>query len=223
MDKTTNQFVPKKLVTQWNRALTKDKDLINEHNSLLNKYDSVFYTDDGEETGMIFGAFKSFKVSSLPKLFKKFDRNEMKKIMVGKPLLPLEHFTKYIFENEGNPIYMNSRKLVKSGKFFQNNSPSRLKHFAPYYNHIDDTFCLFYKNLKETNESLRIYVNGVKSLDLLVEPKHWHIETLCDSNKLDSLMILNEGKIIYDKSYTEQDRELLKENSYLFKINEENN
>jgi hypothetical protein len=204
-------------------CVLKNKDLINEHNILLNKYDSVFYTDDGKETGMIYGAFKSFKVSRLPKLFKKFDRDEMRKMMVEVPLLPLEHFTKYIFKNEGNPIYMNSRELVKSGKFFQNNSPLRLKHFAPYYNHIDNTFCLFYKNLKETNESLRVYVNGVNSLDLLIEPKHWYIRTLCDSNKLDSLMILNEGKIIYDKSFTEQDRELLKKNSYLFKINEENN
>jgi len=42
MDKTTNQFVPKKLVTQWNRALTKDKDLINE---LFTKEEQDYLTE----------------------------------------------------------------------------------------------------------------------------------------------------------------------------------
>ena len=200
-----------------------DTDLINEHSNLLDKYDSVFYTDDGKETGMIFGAFKSFKVSKLPKLFKKFDRDEMRKIMVERPVLPLENFTKHIFRKEVNPIYMSSRELVKSGKFFQNNSPLRLKHFTPYYNHINDKFCFFYKNLKETNESLKIYVNGVNSINLLIEPNYWAIRILCDSNDLNSLMILSEDKIIYNKTYTEQDRETLKKNSYLLKINEKDN
>jgi len=36
-------------------------------------------------------------------------------------------------------------------------------------------------------------------------------------------MVLYDGKIVYDKQYTQQDRETLKKNSYLLKINEENN
>ena len=201
----------------------KNINLINEHNNLLDKYDSVFYTNDGKDTGMIFGAFKSFKVSKLPELFKKFDKDEIKKIMVETPLLPLENFTKHIFKEKGNPIYLNSEELVNSGNFFQNNTDLRLKHFAPYYDHINNTFCLFYKHLKETDESLRIYVNGTNSLNLLVQPNYWYIRTLCNSNKLNSLIILVGDKIIYDKFYTEQDRETLKKNSYILKIDEENN
>lgn len=204
-------------------CILKNTNLINEHSNLLNEYDSVFYTDNGQETGMIFGAFKSFKVSKLPKLFKKFDKNEMKRIMVDRPLLPLENFTKSIFKEEGNPIYMNSRELVKSGQFFQNNSPLRLKHFAPYYNSDNDEFYLFYKNLNETNELLRIYVNGINSINLLPQPNHWYMRKLCKSDELNSLMVLSGNKIIYDKQYNKQDRETLKQNSYLIKINEKNN
>jgi hypothetical protein len=204
-------------------CILKNRDLIDEHNRLLEKYDSVFYTDNGKETGMIFGAFKSFKVSKLPKLFKKFDRDEMRKIMVGTPLLPLENFTKHIFKTEGIPIYMNSRELVKSGHFFQNNSELRLKHFVPYYNHANNTFYLFFKNLRDTTESLRVYINGSSTFNLLIEPNHWSIRKLCGSNELVSLLILSDNKIIYDKSYTEQDRETLKKNSYLQIINEKNN
>lgn len=204
-------------------CVLKNRDLINSHNSLLEKYDSVFYTTDGNETGMIMGAFKSFKVSKLPKLFKRYDRDEMRKIMVETPLLPLENFTKNIFKKEGNPIYLNSRELVQSGGFFQNNSPLRLKHFTPYYNHDNDTFCFFYKNLNGTNELLRIYINGTNNVNLQVKPNHWHIRKLCDSKNLESLMILCDGKIIYDKFFTEKDREILKNNSYLYNPNEKNN
>jgi hypothetical protein len=204
-------------------CVLKNRDLVDEHNRLLEKYDSVFYTDNGNETGLIFGAFKSFKVSKLPELFKKFGRDDMRKIMIETPLLPLENFTKHIFRTEGNPIYLNSRDLIKSGYFFQNNSELRLKHFAPYYNHLNDTFCLFFKNLRETDESLRVFVNGSLILSLTIEPKHWSIRKLCESSKLESLLILCDKKIIYDKCFTEQDREILKKNSYISIINEKDN
>jgi hypothetical protein len=204
-------------------CMLKNKNLINEHNSLLQEYDSVFYTDDGKHTGMILGAFKSFKVSTLPQLFKKYDKDEMRKIMVNVPLLPLENFTKHIFRKEGNPIFLNSRELIKSGDFYQNNSPLRLKHFAPYYTSEKDEFWFFYKNLNQTDESIRIYVNGINSINLVSQPRHWHMRKLCKSNELNSLMVLYDGKIVYDKQYTQQDRETLKKNSYLLKINEENN
>ena len=201
-------------------CVLKNKNLINEHNSLLQEYDSVFYTDDGKQTGMILGAFKSFKVSKLPPLFKKFNRDEMRKIMVGTPLLPLENFTKHIFRKEGKPIFLNSSELSKSGDFHQNNSPLRLKHFAPYYTSETDEFWFFYKNLSQTDESIRIYVNGINSINLVSQPRHWHMRKLCKSNELNSLMVLYNDKIVYDKQYTKQDRETLKKNSYLLKINE---
>jgi len=204
-------------------CVLKNKNLIKEHSELLNKYDSVFYTDNGDDTGMIFGAFKSFKVSKLPQLFKKFDRDEMRNIMVNRPSLPLENFTKHIFTKEGNPFFMNSRELVKSGNFYQNNSPLRLKHFVPYYNQTNDSFYLFFKNLTDSEESLRIFVNGVNNLNLTILPNHWSMRFLGEGDKFESLMILCDDKIIYDKSYTKEDRETLKKNSFLLKLNEEDN
>lgn len=204
-------------------CILKNKNLIDKHIKLLEKYDSVFYTDDGQETGLIFGAFKSFKVSKLPKLFREYDRDEIRKCMVEGPHLPLENFTKYIFQKEGNPFYMNSRELAKSGDFFQNNSALRLKHFAPYYNSENDSFNLYYKNLKETDDSLRVFVNGINIFNLSIKPKYWVLKNLSESSKFESLLIMSEDKIIYDKTFTEEDRKKLKQNSYIYKLDEKNN
>ncbi len=204
-------------------CVLKNRGLIDKHNTLLKDSDSVFYTKNGDEKEMILGAFKSFKVKSLPKLFREFNKDEMRKIMVGKPILPLENFTKHIFKQGGKPIFLNRNELFQSEDFYQNDSPSRLKHFAPYYTSDSDEFWFFYKNLNESDESIRIYVNGINSINLISKPKHWFMRKLCKSSELNSLMVLYDNKIVYDKQYTQQDRETLKKNSYLLKINEKNN
>jgi len=199
-----------------------DNSLIEEHNNLLNEYDAVFYTDDGKDSGFILGAFKSFKIEKLPKLFKDYDKDKMREIMVNTPLIPLETFTKQIFKESGNVIFRNSTELKKTGKFFQNESPLRLKYFTPYYDHRSNRFLLFYKNMGETVDSLRVYVNGEQLLRFSVQPKYWDIRTLCRFQDLNSLLLIVGNKIIYDKTFTEEQRYKLKENAYLI-INEKNN
>jgi hypothetical protein len=199
-----------------------DNSLIEEHNNLLNEYDSVFYTDDGKDSGFILGAFKSFKIDKLPKLFKEYDKDKMREIMVNTPLMPLETFTKQIFKESGNVIFRNSTELKNTGKLIQNESPSRLKYFTPYYDHRSDRFLLFYKNMGETVDSLRVYVNGEQLLSFSVQPKYWNIRTLCRFQDLNSLLLMVGNKIIYDKTFNEEQRNTLKENAYLI-INEKNN
>lgn len=192
-----------------------DNDLIEEHNYLLTKYDSVFYTDNGEDTGFLLGAFKSFKVDKLPKLFKNYDRDKMREMIVDVPLIPLETFTKHIFKESGNVIFKNSTELKATGKFFQNESPLRLKHFTPFYDHRDNKFLLFYKNMGDKIDVLRVYVNGQKKYELSIQPGIWHINTLCKFEDLNNLLILCDNKIIYDKTFSEEQRETLKKNAYL--------
>ena len=199
-----------------------DNSLIEEHNNLLNEYDSVFYTDNGNDNGFILGAFKSFKINKLPKLFKNYDKDKMREIMVNTPLIPLEVFTKQIFKESGNVIFRNSTELKKTGKFFQNESPLRLKYFTPYYDQRSDMFLLFYKNMGETVDSLRVYVNGEQLLSFSVQPKYWNIRTLCRFQDLNSILLMVGKKIIYDKTFNEEQRNKLKENSYII-INEKNN
>ena len=198
-------------------CVLKNKNLIDEHNKFLQIYDSIFYTDHGKEENMILGAFKSFKVATLPKLFTDYDKEMMRKMMVDIPLLPLESFTKHIFTTGGKTLFRDAVEL-KKGSFFQDESPARLKFFTPYYNSEENTFCLFYKNTKVTEDSVRIYTNGTELLKLVLPAGSWSIRTLCKFEELESLLIISNGKIIYDKTYSEEGRNILKKNAYL--INE---
>lgn len=196
-------------------CVLKNNSLINEHNELLKEYDSVFYTDNGQSSGFLLGAFKSFKVDKLPELFKKYDKDKMRKMMVEIPLVPLEEFTKYIFMKSGNIIIKNTNDIKNNGSFFQNESPLRLKYFTPYFDHTNDTFFLFYKNMGEITNSLRIFVNEDKIFNIDVEPKFWVTRNLCSSDNLKSLLIICDDKIIYDKKFTIESSENLKKNAYL--------
>jgi hypothetical protein len=196
-------------------CVLKNDNLINEHNELLETYDAVFYTDNGQSDGFLFGAFKSFKVNKLPELFKRYNKDEMRKMMVEIPLVPLETFTKHIFMESGNVIIKNTNDIKNNGSFFQNESPLRLKYFTPYYDHTNDTFFLFYKNMGETTNSLRIYVNDDKIYNIEVQSKYWITTNLCGSNDLKSILIICDGKLIYDKKFTTQGVENLKKNAYL--------
>jgi hypothetical protein len=196
-------------------CVIKNDNLINEHNELLETYDVVFYTDNGKPDGFLFGAFKSFKVNKLPELFKRYNKDEMRRMMVEIPLVPLETFTKHIFMEGGNVIIKNTNDIKNNGSFFQNESPLRLKYFTPYYDHTNDTFFLFYKNMGETTNSLRIYINDDRIYNELVKSKYWMIKNLCDSNELKSILIICDDKLIYDKKFTTEGVENLKKNAYL--------
>lgn len=192
-----------------------DRTLVNRHINLLKENDSVFYTDTGDEHGFLFGAFKSFKVEKLPKLFKNYDKETMRNIMVSVPLKPLESFTQRIFSESGKIFYGLTEDLKSTHKIFQNESPLRLKHFTPYYDHRTDEFVLFYKNLSDKTDNLRIFVNGTNQIDLTVEPTYWRLHLLCKSDELQSLLIILDDKIIYDKLFDQKERTQLKKNAYL--------
>lgn len=197
-----------------------DNTLIEEHNNLLEQYDSVFYNIPGDSTGFILGSFKSFKVESLPELYKNYNRDTMEDMMINGPILPLESFTKHIFLDSGKPCF---RKLSDlDGRFLKDDTSLRLKHFVPYYDHRTDEFFLFYKNYDNTPHELRMYVNGVNTLDVFVRPKFWAVRYLSKYDDLKSLMLVLGNKIIYDKSFDKEGLQKLKENSYII-VNEKNN
>ena len=201
-------------------CILKNKNIIDDHNGILETHDSVFYTEKGKEENMILGAFKSFKVNKLPKLFKEYDKDMMRRMMVEIPLLPLETFTKHIFTKSGNVLFRDSIELKKED-LIQRESPARLKFFTPYFNAGEDSFQLFYKNTKSIEDSVRVYINGEKIVHISIKPGYWVIRDLCRSTELKSLLILSNGKMIYDKTYSPEERESLKKNAYL--IDEKDN
>ena len=200
----------------------KNTNLIDEHNEILKEYDAVLYTDTGDQNGFILGAFKSFKVNKLPNLFKNYDKDKMKDLMVNTPLMPLETFTKHIFLSETKPFFKNENDIISNNDFFKNESELRLKHFTPYYDHEDDTFCLFYKNIGATTHHLKIYLNDEGIVINTVDVGWWTIRKLCKSSDLRNLLILCNDKIIYNKTFNTIELETLKKNAYLI-TDEENN
>jgi len=196
-------------------CVLKNTNLIDEHNGILKEYDAVLYTDTGDQNGFILGAFKSFKVDKLPNLFKNYDKDKMKDLMVNTPLMPLETFTKDIFLRETKPFFKNTNDIKSNNDFFQNESELRLKYFTPYYDNKDDKFYLFYKNMGKDVHSLRIYVNDNKVINCSTEPNWWVIKELCESSKLKNLLILCDDKIIYNKKFNSEELEILKKNAYV--------
>lgn len=200
----------------------RDLKLIEEHSKILESYDSVLYTDTGDLQGFLFAAIKSFKVNKLPELFKNYDKEKIRTMMVQTPLVPLENFTKHIFNVGGNVFFRNSKEIRETGRFIQYESPLRLKYFTPYFDETKNKFFLFYKNISNEIDHLKLFVNGKELINLKINIGYWRIQELCNSEDLRSLLIISKNKIIYDKEFTQIEREQLKQNAYLI-INEKNN
>ena len=203
-------------------CILKNTNLIDEHKEILKEYGAVVYTDTGKEDGFVLGAFKSFAVDKLPTLFKNYNKDKMRELMINIPLVPLEVFTKHILLSESKPFFKCSHDIKNSEDFIQNDGEYRLKHFTPYYNHKDDTFCLFYKNIGITTHHLKIYVNNESIILNTVDAGWWTIRKLCKSSDLKNLLILCNDNIIYNKTFNATELETLKKNAYVI-TNEENN
>ena len=97
-----------------------NSNLIIENSKLLEEYDSVIYTNNGNENGFLFGSFKSFKVSSLPEKYKNYNRDFIDSEMRKLNQTHLEFLTKKIFIESGNVLFKNepSNEDFKRGDYF---------------------------------------------------------------------------------------------------------
>jgi hypothetical protein len=196
-----------------------DKSLVDENSGYLEEYDSVIYTDNGKDDGFLFGSFKSFKVSSLPEHFKNYNKdfieNEMRLIEPKQ----LEFFTKNLFINNGKVLFKNepTEDKFKRGQVFYN----RNLHYTLYYNPSDNTLNIFYKSIKDLSEEIVIIVNKTKMVTIQTKPYHWHIRPLGVFNDINHVRIDNSEKVIYEKTFDNEFREIFKIKSYITSV--ENN
>ena len=197
-----------------------DKNLINEHSELLKEYDSVIYTDNGKEDGFLFGAFKSFKVKSLPDNFKNFNREYIEDDIKKREPKQLEYFTKELFINSGKVFFQisPSEDRFKRGENFYN----RDLHYTIFYNPSDLTLNIFYNSFKDIEEEIVVMINKEKIVTIKVKPYHWHIRSLGVFDDIDHIRIDNTNKILYQKFFNSEMREIFKIKSYMV-IDEENN
>jgi hypothetical protein len=190
-----------------------DPNLINENSILLKTYDSIIYTDSGNENGFLFGSFKSFKVSSLPEKFKNYDRefieSEMKKIHPTH----LETFTRNLFKNSGKVLFQSepSDEKFKRG----NTEHHRNLHFTIYYDEKNNSLNFFYKCILNEPEEIMIITNKKNVINLIVKPHHWHTSIVGQLNEINHIRIDNSKKVIYEKNIDDKFREILKIKSYI--------
>ena len=190
-----------------------DKNLILENANSLETYDSIIYTDNGNEDGFLFGSFKSFKVESLPDSFKNYNPefmvDEMRKI---KPR-HLEFFTKKIFMDSGKVLFglPPSEERFKRGLNFYN----RNVHYTLFYNSNDGTLNIFYKSEKKIEEEVFVIVNKTNIVKIDVKPNMWYIRRLGIFDEINHLRIYNSERVIYEKTFDLENREIMKENAYI--------
>ena len=190
-----------------------DKSLITQNSELLEEYDSVIYTDNGKEDGFLFGSFKSFKVSSLPEHFKNYNKQFIEDTLKEMEPKQLEIFTKNIFINSGKVFFSNepTNDKFKRGE----NLPSRNIHHTIFYNPEDKTLNIYYNSLKKEAEFITIIVNKEKVINLETKPYHWHIRPLGIFDEINHVRIDNSDKVIYDKTFDSDLREIFKIKSYI--------
>jgi hypothetical protein len=191
-----------------------DKNLIVENSNYLEEYDSVIYTDNGTKDGFLFGSFKSFKVSSLPDNFKNYNRDFIEREMKLVKPTHLEVLTKNLFMDTGKVLF---KPEPSSDRFKKGNIelPNRNLHFTLYYNPENGTLNIFYKSIKDSPEEIVVIVNRNNLINIQVSPHHWYIRSLGNFENIDHVRVDNSEKVIYDKTFNNEFREIFKIKSYL--------
>jgi hypothetical protein len=190
-----------------------DKNLIDENSKHLEEYDSVIYTDNGKEDGFLFGSFKSFKVSSLPEHFKNYNKDFIEKEMKIIEPKQLEFFTKNILMNSGKVLFKNEPtddRFKRGGTVFHRNL-----HFTLYYNPSDRTLNIFYNSVIDSSEEIVVIVNKTTMVNIRTKPYHWHIRPLGIFDEINHVRVDNSQKVIYDKTFDSEFREIFKIKSYI--------
>ena len=181
-----------------------DTRFLEENVELLKEYDSVICTDDGTEHGFLFGSIKSFRVSSLPEKFKNYDKDFIREEIKITDPKQLEPVTKKLFINSGKVFFRNepSEDKFKRGDMVLN----RNLHYTLYYNSLDKTLNIFYNSIINSSEDIVIIVNKTHIINLTTEPYHWNIR------------VDNSQKVIYDKTFDNEFREIFKIKSYIINV-----
>jgi hypothetical protein len=152
----------------------KDKSIFENHRNFLNKYDSVFYTID-EDSDMILGGLKSFNVSRLPDLFENYNRGKMTEIIKEQDLIPLEKFTKKIFQDVGNNLFISKNVIEK--KVDYKKFVSQDLNWCYCYNESDNQLYFFYSNIFNEDQHIKVESNKVK-FKTTIQSKRFHIQNL---------------------------------------------
>ena len=191
-----------------------DKTIIDEHISFLESYDSVLYTNDGTPDGFLFGSLKSFKVNSLPEMFKTYNRDYIESEMKNADPIQLEYLTKKLFIDSGNVLFKNDKDLCEQGfkkgpKFYDAGV-----HYTLYYDSNSNTINIFYLSTKSYKEDIVVIVdNNIVRFNSL--PGQWNIQSLGLLDKVNYVRIDNSKKCLYEKYFDDEFKKVFINKSYI--------
>jgi len=192
-----------------------DETLISEHSTLLETYDSILYTDNGNEDGFMFGSLKSFKVESLPDNFKNYNKDFIESEMRRIEPKHLETFTKSLFVNSGNVLFKHDNELTEQ-KFKKGPKFAIIgRHYNLFYNDRNKTLNVFYRSFTDNPENIVVIVNDDKIVRLNVSPRHWHINQLGIFDEINYVRIDDSKKTLLEKHFDTEFREIFKTKSFI--------
>ena len=125
----------------------------------------------------------------------------------------LETLSKKLFMESGKVLFKNEledNQFKKGDKVFHRNL-----HHTLFYNRLDKTLNIFYQSIKNSNEQIVVIVNENNIVNIQTIPYHWYIRPLGLFDDINSVRIDNSQKVIYEKKFNNESREILKINSYL--------
>jgi hypothetical protein len=191
-----------------------DKSLIDEHSGLLDTYDSILYTNDGTPDGFLFGSLKSFKVSSLPEMFKTYNRGYIEDEMKNIEPTHLESLTKKLFIDSGNVLFKDDNNLTnqsfKKGPKFETIGV----HYTLYYNRIDGTVNIFYRSMNQHKEDIVVIVND-RIVRFTTIPNQWYIRVLGLIDEVNYVRIDNSVRCLYEKTFDDDFKQVFANKSYI--------
>ena len=192
-----------------------DIELIDKHSKLLENYDSVCYTTNGELDGRFFGSFKSFKVESLPTLFTNYNRDIMENFISNSNVKALEFFTKNLLNDNGKVCFLKEEELTEEKFIRGKNFYNRNLHYTLFYDEKNNSVNIFYLCVKPDGEKITVMVNDDKVINFELSKNHWGIQTLGDLGEVDNVRVDNGVNIIYKKTLDFMFKEKLKTHSFI--------
>ena len=189
----------------------KDKSIFNNHRKFLDKFGAVFFTLSNDQD-MLLGGFKSIRVDQLPEDFRIFNKSKMKKRMIEQDLKPLEIFTKQIFMESTQCLFINSdfvKDKIEPKKF-----PHQEQHWCLYYNIKSKKTGIFYLNMFE-QQKITVELNGNLVSSYILKNYEFLTIDIGLDNEVQSIRILRDDVVIFDEVITDEFKNILKINSQL--------
>jgi hypothetical protein len=84
-----------------------------------------------------------------------------------------------------------------------------------YYNASDRTLNIFYNSVKDSSEEIVVIINKTTIVNIQTKPYHWHTRPLGIFDEINHVRVDNSEKIIYDKTFDSEFKEVFKIKSYI--------